>query len=154
VIARLRRRHRAIFGALALCLPVALVAALEARRDVPQNVRLEHGGIPGFDGRVKVSESQTLVRGVGMRTRTWDDNRLARRVLELTPERDLELPDVLVYWAPSEATEELPQDGILLGVLAGAQQRRFALPREAVGGRLYWYSLAHQELIASAEFDR
>jgi hypothetical protein len=43
---------------------------------------------------------------------------------------------------------------VLLGALAGVQRRRFALPQQAVGGFLVLYSLAHQELLGSAEFER
>ncbi len=155
MIRRLRINHRATFGALAVVLPIGLTLALTSRIQVPSS---NAPGLPQI-GVLPTSgaplRDMTLDAGpLQFRLRLWDGAVGGHRILELTPKRDPQLPDLLVYWANSEETGQLPTPCVLLGALAGTQMRRFVLPAEVLGGRLYFYSLAHQELIASQEFDR
>ena len=149
MIRRLRSRHRATFVFLALALPVGLGLALTSRKSVPPGEIAAQAslGVPARDETVKLG-------AIELRLRLWNTGAGNSRVLELTPRRDPELPDVLVYWSASEETTGLPAQSVLLGSLAGTQSRRFALPSDVRGGRLYLYSLAHQELAASVEFER
>ncbi len=155
MIRRLRINHRASFGALAVVLPLGLTMALVSRVQVPPSKAtglnqlgvLPTKGAPLRDVIVSVGPLQ-------LRLRMWDAASGVHRILELTPERDPQLPDLLVYWANSEEASLLPTPCVLLGSLAGTQMRRFVLPAEVRAGRLYFYCLGHQELIASQEFDR
>ena len=152
MIQRLRAQHRATFALLAIVLPIGLWAALGSRRAVPAAaVPSESAGLP----ETPPARDEIVTAGTTrLRLRVWPATKDGRRVLELTPEQDPELPDVLIYWTNSDATDELPPDCTLLGSLAGAQARRFTLAAEVRRGRLVLYSLAHQEIVASLEFER
>ncbi len=155
MIRRLRSRHRETFIVLGLALPIGLGLALGSRTSVPASAAVNRGDVtvalpseaPAHDKLLKSGE-------VELRARVWNAAADGTRVLELTPERDLELPDVLVYWAESGAPDELSMKRVLLGSLAGTQSRRFSLSKDVHGGHLYLYSLARQQLVASLEFDR
>ena len=153
MIRGLRARHRWTFAGLALALPIGLGLALSSRSSVPASAPRAEAAValpnaaPASDAIVKSGQAE-------MRVRVWNSGADGARVIELSPKQDLESPDVLVYWSESDARDALPPNAILLGSLAGIQQRRFALSKSVHGGRLYLYSLAHQELVASLEFER
>ena len=151
MIRALRVRHRITFAVLALALPLGLAAALSSRQQVPRLNAHHNGNVAQPDMHASVRDSIVGFDGIVLSLRTWNENGL--RTLEIRPQRDLEQPDVLVYWADSTKTSGLPEPSVLLGALAGTQPRRFTLPREVHGGRLYLYSLGHQELIGSLEFE-
>jgi len=154
VIRALRARHRALATFLALALPLGLALALSARRDAPRLERLPSGDPADPGPRTQVKQRTLRVGGFDLDTRTWPDDRLAAFVLEVAPREDPQRPDVLVYWSESAPGADLDDSSLLLGTLAGTLPRRFTLPPQAIGGYLSLYSLAHRELLGSAEFER
>lgn len=144
-----------MFISLAIVLPLGLGLALSSRTSVPASANAPRGDASAI-APDSAPASDTLAKSGALefRLRIWNAAVNGARVLELTPKRDLESPDVLVYWADSEAAKDLPANSVLLGSLAGTQARRFTLSKDVHGGRLFLYSLAHQELVANLEFDR
>jgi len=119
----LRRAHRWIWLALAAALPTLVVAGLALR---PPQVA---------DERVMDRITLRLPNGTEM---VADSRELWGSAVDA--------PDPLVYWSDAAAKS-----------LAGAQRmgslhqgRRAVLPVPASGGYLLLYSLAHQEVLASA----
>ena len=127
MIRPLRRAHRAIVTMLALVLPVLVVAALAARREIPASTRFA-----GLSPRRATFEGE----GPGAIVR-WEKR------LEQLP-----APDVLVYWSGEPVSGSvLPRDAVLVG--------RFVpdvlpSPASRSAGYLILYSLAHQEVIDAA----
>jgi hypothetical protein len=154
VIRELRARHRGIATLLAVALPLSLVLAIRARQQVPTLARLPLGEHTDPDKGASIRSSALQIGELHLDVRTWADNRIAAHVLEVTPREQPASPDVLVYWCDAAPAQQLDDRCVLLGALAGVQRRRFALPQQAVGGFLVLYSLAHQELLGSAEFER
>jgi hypothetical protein len=140
----LRTGHRGVWIALALLLPLLLVAALRARQPVPPGAPLEPA--PATATGAPVHDVHGLWDQAAIDTRAWRDAR--GLVLELEPRRDLQRPDVLVYWAAGGPPDRLPDDAHLLGTLAGTQRRQFVLPGNGAA-RLYLYSLGHQEIVTT-----
>ena len=151
MIHELRRRHRLWTSALALLLPLGLILGLLSRtppaiqEDVPQAV------LPALadEGRL-VWEREDLWSKAEITTRLRSS--ASGAAVELAPRVDLRLPDVLVYWSLADSDGSLPDDAHLIGRLDGTRPGRFALPPAAGAGRgrLYLYSLGHQELVDSA----
>ncbi len=129
MIRRLRTRHRRIFLLLAAVLPAVVVLGLSGRPRFPL--------VPG--PALLSGESSTLDFG-GLPVRATRDG----SQLLLQPERDPAAPDVVVIWSAAGL-----QDGVVIGTLAGRQPRQVALPGPR--GRLFLYSLGHDELLGSAE---
>lgn len=154
MIRALRARHRALILVLAVALPLGLGLALRARREVPTGVRLPLGEHTDPAPTTVVKTCVLDFGALEFDARSWPDNRVAAYVLELTPRADPGQPDVLVYWSPVQPGDQLDPASVLLGALAGSQRRRFSLPSQAITGRLVLFSLAHQELLGSAEFSR
>lgn len=71
--------------------------------------------------------------------------------LNLQPQSDLQLPDVLVYWQQGTPPEELSEASILLGALSGASNRQFLIPAAMQGqtGHLLLFSQATKEIISA-----
>ncbi len=155
MIHRLRSQHRSTFVLLAMVLIVGLVLALGGRKAAPTDPRAQ--GEPSIlePAAPELRAGVMRTEAIELRWRLWEAGATVGRILELTPARDLQRPDLLVYWSDSGASDELPLQSLLLGSLAGVQTRRFVLPagksESKRGGRLYLYSLAHQELIATLE---
>lgn len=154
MIRPLRRVHAASFCVLAVALPVGLAAAIAARPDIPVQPSLPAVGPAANSSPRAPSEGRLQVGEVSVRWRSFDDDRLATRVIELTPSADLLLADALVVYSSSGSTDVPPQGAMTLGSLRGAQTVRMELPRGALGGRLHLYCAAEDRWIASAEFDR
>lgn len=90
----------------------------------------------------------------------WSDDGL----VEITPLRPLDRPELLLYWIEDESEDELegnalPPDARLVGRIASTSPQRFVLPEAAVAqtriaggahGLLVIYSLGHHEIVATA----
>lgn len=155
MIAPLRRRHRWVIPVLAVVVPVLYVVALAARPDHPAAPPLPAELDRPMPGQVESEEADLFEHPITTRIRTGRDAVAdAAWWVELSPREPLAKPEVLVYWsaAPSGGGQ-LPADAYLLGALAGTRARAYALPVEALGrpGRLWLYSLGHQEVVGSAE---
>ena len=124
----LRRAHRSIWLSLAAALPTLLAAGLALR---PPQVMDERGFTPDHDDRITLR----LPNGTEM---VADSRELWGNAVDA--------PDSLVYW--SEAAAKSVEGAQLAGSLH--QGRRTVLPVPASGGYLLLYSLAHQDVLASA----
>lgn len=144
---------------LAVLVPLLFIGALLVRPDVPVMDTLPE--LHAADTLVfdhVLAETDDLWAEIGMTTRLKGDQATAPNHLavELEPHQPLNLADPLVYWDLSStgSTQQLPASAYLLGPLPGSGSRQFTLPDTArfVNGRLLIYSVAHQELLASASF--
>lgn len=146
MIAPLRRWHRRAFGALAIAVPAILVAAIAARPDAPVNAALPSDS---QSGQVRATRQLAW-------SRTDVDSDLS--ITAVGADISIEAgslatePNVLVYWLEAGESEEPPAAGRLLGAVRGTGRQRIPLPADAAarGGRLALYSLAHDEVIATA----
>lgn len=155
MISPLRKRHRTIISVLMVIVPVLFVGALLVRPEIP--VMETTPDLHVTDTLVYeqvLFEADDLWGEKAITTRLKGDQTPALHLaIELEPETPLNLADPLVYWDPSGATTgQLPASAYLLGPMPGTGSRQFSLPDTArfINGRLLLYSLAHQELIASA----
>ena len=153
MIAALRRRHRWMVGAVALSVGPLLYAALGSRPDLPS------GELPAPLQGPDPATSTTLrpfadQDAAGLEdtddfegtTVAVDDGSIS---IKLTT--DLRRPDVLAYWSASAPTGGLPDDAVLLGPVSARRANVLSRPAAARGdGTLIFYSLGHQEVVASA----
>ena len=148
MIRPLRNRHRATFAALAVALPIGLVAAIASRETRPVQSALP--------AALAAPQSEwPNARALG---RLWPeldvDARQLGNMIELAPGRDFRFPDVLVYFATEAASgEDLPEGAVLLGKLSagGDAPQRFFLSSQHLSGHLILFSLGHYTVIGSAE---
>ena len=154
MIAGLRRRHRIWIGLLALVVPAGFLLGVLGREE-PRVLDALPATLLGLDGGTArtIWEHEDLFGTVPVTVSLLSTPGTTGRLLELSPRSDPRRPDVLVYWAPASApADQLAEGAYLLGRLAGTRAQHFALPPEASAesGRLYLYSLGHQELLDSA----
>ncbi len=127
-----------------LLLPSLLALGLSARESMPQSQAGPWDDLRGTQSELSESEPLHWAIAIGA----------GGESLELQPSRDLQEPDVLVYWSPGPPRDSISEDAILLGVLAGPEARRFALPEVARGltqASILVYSLARAEVVASLQ---
>lgn len=154
MIRPLREGHRIIVCALAVVLPLALVAGLRGRQPVlldPSPVDQSRSGFPG--GKVLWTRSDL-----------WPGSKYVTRLRGEAPGSlgievdagDLVRPDVLVYWAVGTGTdpETLPADARLLGALVKKRGVPFAADLVNQEGRLILYSLADHQPVAFSRWMR
>jgi len=153
VIRPLRKRHTALATVfLALLAPAGLLAGVLSRPDAPLMSGLPDVVLAEIDGPSgRIGDTSLEIDGLTIAVRTWKGG--TSRFLQLAPERDLQLPDVLVYWTPEAVTgadAAPPADALLVGSLAGARPRNFVLPTAAgAGGSIMLFSLGHQRGLGS-----
>ena len=156
MIRPLRRRH-ALMATLLLALlaPAGLVAGLSARPEQPLMSGLPREVAPQeVLPSGSVARASLTVEGVPVAVRTWGVG--PERNLQLAPEGDVRVPDVLVYWTPGsvgDASGPPPAEALLIGSFAGSAPRTFALPDAArdEGGSVVLYSLAHRRGLGAAK---
>ena len=137
MIAPLRRRHRLIFGALALSLPALLGAALLSRPPMKDD---EGFGFL-FETQLKMGENGYPMswEEAGLKLQMTYDEQGAG--VEVTPVGPTRMPDPLLYWSASRATADLPADARLIGPVPTLPHQTFRLPSNA--GQLILYSVGH-----------
>ena len=147
MIARLRSGHVLRHALLAGITLVGLAFALTAREET------RTAALPVTDLEAEAFEGLTVWESLSVFVELPARVALLRGgagfAVQITPETDPLLPDVLVYWSP-RSSPEIPEDAHFLGRLAGAETRTFRLPSEA-SGTLYLFSLGHQQLIDRGE---
>lgn len=145
MIARLRRRHLQVQGVLAILVAVGVILALSLRKEIPA------GPVAAPLDAFRPSEGQTLWESRAVFSELPSLVRLleaaGRFSVEITPERDPLLPDLLLYWSPIDRSAVLPTGAHFLGRLSGTQTRRFHLPGSPAGS-LYLFSLGHQRMVS------
>ena len=143
MIRSLRKRHLAIWFALAAALPIVFIAGLSVRRAVPNESRL-----PLMNTLIGASASSEFAVGAAVAGRLTLD----RTRLELQAAAQADVPDVLVYLVKADAApEKLPPEAQLLGPLAAGETKTFTLPEaQPLRGRIVLYSRAHDRIAAQA----
>ncbi len=141
--AALRRRHRVLFGALALVVPTCFALALLGRDEVAKSSVLPAD--PRASGAL-----EPLAAGAGRMIELHADDaawtaRIDGGLVALAQSRGAARPDLHAYWTAESVLDELPEDALHLGAVARAE-RTFALPGRA--GTLVLFSLAHGEVVA------
>jgi hypothetical protein len=149
-----RIAHRWISVALALLIPVLLLAGIGLRPTVPPVSTDETlFRVDGF--AVDTDQNEVEIAGEGLRfglTRLEDGRSVVIRPLEIIAK-----PDLLVYWSerapsPNEDQGARIADAALVGSLSGRSSRVLTLPQgssgRAGGGYLLVYSLGHGQLLA------
>ena len=147
---RLRKRHQLMLTGLALLLPIGFGLALQARPEIPAG-----GGRIAALGPAVPQDGTTATQiswgELGIRSRYWAASQERAAVVQLTAAEDLALPDVLLYWSENKE-DALQGDEFLLGSFFGEQTQRYSLPAGATStGRLFLYSLAHDEVVGTAD---
>ncbi len=149
MILALRQRHRRIFAALALLIPVAFAAGIAARRSVPQldawpaelSARTQTFTATDYERNDLFAKSSVKVR-------LWRDLSTGQSAVGFAAPKQFLKPDVIAYWVAGRptVTDELPADAILLGSYVA---NPLALPVEAgtMEGVLVLFSLADQEIL-------
>lgn len=134
---------------MALVAPTVLAAAIYFRPPEPVQPALPIVDGPAPAPLRLIGERAARIGDFAFVLRHFSDGgQPSRHVVEIDPERAPADADVLVYWSPETATvATLPPGARLLGRLAGAEARRFALPEDRDGGVLLLYTLAAQRLL-------
>lgn len=149
-----RRRHFAIFSALAVVVPAGIALSILARDPSPVSASLPADlaaatVTPDEAAGLTWSRSGPLWERLGIELAPVPNPGGVPRVA-FRPTRDLRSPKVLVYWAPGPGpSREVPSGAILLGALAGTSAAVFPLPgaMRDVEGRFLVYSLGHQKVL-------
>ena len=152
MIQPLRTAHRRTFLALAFILPAILLVGLRAR---PPHVSraFRVSDLPA--GAYMVRESGGLWRKHAMQSMFYSmPDRPQDIYVALRPTRELNEPDLLLYWttiAPPGNT--LPEDAHLVGEYAAG--KAFLLPMdEKRSGYLVLFSLAHHLVVDSGTVEK
>jgi hypothetical protein len=147
MIAELRRVHRFSSVALAVAVPVVFAAAIGARPDAPVNASLPSvAHDPYARATHPLAWSRPDIRAE-LVLAADDSSTVSIDASSLAVE-----PTVLVYWLETGETSEPPAAGRLLGAVRGTGPQTIALPAGAAlrGGSVALYSLAHEEVVATA----
>ncbi len=150
MIRPLRQRHRGIFLALGIALPVAFAVAIAARKPVA-----ETNSVPKEFSPTTVSFTADIWSRADLFPKMPVQVRLRREqsgtgnfAVTLVAAKDFMKPDLLVYWSPGHQsiTNTLPSNVILLGAFDSP-----LLPLPVVAknsdGLLVLYSLADNEIV-------
>jgi hypothetical protein len=148
MIQPLRTVHRHVFIALAALLPIIVAAALIARHQVP-GARPATFSIPQDAIRLKQA-SATWNKG-SFDTEFYSEPKNPSQVLAaLKTRRNLDSPDLLLYWSEADANSQDLNAARLLGSFVAGKS--YKLPATD-GGTLVLYSLAHREIVDSARIE-
>lgn len=143
MIQPLRTAHRSAFVALALLLPTILIVGLGARttqKTVVQVAQPKNLAPTAWHNHTMRSEYGR------------DSNAPQNAYVILSPEREMNEPDLLVYWATEPVKgNSLPSQAELLGSFAAG--KRLALPPKQNSGSLVLYSLVLYSLAHRAVLD-
>ncbi|HVY71171.1 MAG TPA: hypothetical protein VHH73_14665 [Verrucomicrobiae bacterium] len=149
MILALRQRHRRVFAALGIFLPVAIAVSVAIRKPVPVAASLPKG-LAGSAERtgVTVWERADLFPKVPVRVRLSREDAKGELAVDFRAGKDFVKPDLLVYWSAQKgaASDSLPADARLLGTFSGGGLK---LPAGTAltDGSLVLYSLANQEVV-------
>lgn len=155
MIRSLRARHRAWTLALAILVPIGFAAAIAARPTWPATQMA--------DWWPDAAEAAAAAESRSWRVSSWRVEELdldltlafgptpGKVTVTVVPGSDARLPSVLIYGsAQAEIGDALPGDARLIGTLAGAEPRSLIVEDEPSIAAVYFYSLAHREVVAAA----
>jgi hypothetical protein len=144
----LRQRHRRVFAALSVLLPIAFAVGIAARRPVPRVENLlPELAAPSAQFTTMVWNRNDLFAKAPVQVRLLrgDSGRFA---VAFAAKADFVKPDLIVYWVAGNAgpTDKLPDNATLLGSFSGGA---LLVPAEAASasGALILFSLADQEIV-------
>jgi hypothetical protein len=150
MILQLRQRHRRMFLALGILLPVAFAVGLAARKPLPEINSLPKEIAPATTPfAVEMWSRADLFPKSPVQVRLLrEQTGVGRFGVVLSAAKDFVKPDLLVYWSDenSISTNALPDNAILLGAFNSAS---LPLPPNAQNteGELVLYSLADNEIV-------
>src|SRR5262249_5240153 len=149
MIQPLRTVHRRMFIVLAGVLPVILGVSLKARPRVVSATadtgRTEQASRP-------LNQTTAAWRKKTFSTEFYSDAKNSAVRFTMMPLRDLDGPDLLLYWTSQSDTESLDLTGAqLLGSFR--QSKSYSLPTGTRRVSLILYSLAHSEIVDSARVE-
>ena len=147
MIQPLRTAHRWTFVVLAGILPVILGVALKAR---PHAARANVVKTEQTSGRLNHTTAAWAKQTFS--TAFYSDANNSGVRFTLMPLRDLDEPDLLLYWTSQSGTTSLDLTGAhLLGPFR--QGTSYSIPTGARQVSLILYSLAHGEIVDSARVE-
>lgn len=133
--------------ALALLLPTILIVGLGARR-ANETAFLAVQPENSAPTKAALWHNRTMRSDYGS-----DPNAPQNTYVIVSPERELNEPDLLIYWVTGPVKgDSLPRQAKLLGSFAAG--KKFALPPTQNSGSLVLYSLAHQIVLDYATVER
>lgn len=145
--ARLRTIHLRLVAVTAVAVSALFAVGLMVRPGAPTKIAAAVDLIPDPLPLSEVSASwQEPFLGLPITANLRTDDE-GRKQIELVISRDLEVPDVALYWLAGDGSGPLGT-GVFLGTVWGPDHRLFALPPEASeGGSLVLYSMSHKERV-------
>ena len=160
-----RKAHFIYFSILIVLLPIIFVAGTLTR---PKFVAVDKSvdslyQKEGFSNNKNLGSSQTIAAiessetatGIEVETLVSQDESSNNLILEIEPNRVVQLPDLLLYWQPGSLTPQtITNYSVLLGTLSGKSRRQFNLPANDQGtpGHLIIYSQGVEEFVAVFPF--
>ncbi|SRR5581483_3703033 len=149
MIQPLRTVHRYVFVALAALLPIIVAAALIARHQFP-TARPATFSIP--QDAIRLKQASATWNKNSFDTEFYSEPKNPSGVLAvLKTRRNLDAPDLLLYWSQSDANSAGLNDARFLGSFVAGKS--YSLPAGTNGGALVLYSLAHRGTIDSARIE-
>lgn len=148
MIQPLRNAHRRAFLALALTLATILVVGLTARHRNTL-VSVDRVDAPRRTGTPKVP-LQWQKHSIDTYIYVNPSHEGVTEVV-LNPQRPIDDPDLLLYWAAADAVAADVSQARLLGPFVPG--KHYSLPAGESRGELVLYSFAHREVIDSAKIE-
>ena len=154
MILPLRRRHRRVFAAIGILLPVAFVAGVAARKPIPTTPPSDALPSPRQTFSQRGWNRSDLFTNVAVRVQLIHDAANTKRIaLQISTPKDFVKADLLVYWLPADSIpkDNIPDDAVLLGAFVSGQP--LPMPPTVVkkSGRLILYSLADHEILSVSQ---
>jgi len=148
MIQPLRTVHRHVFIALAALLPIIVAAALIGRHQFPAP-RPATFSIP--QDAIRLKQASATWNKSSFDTEFYSEPKNPTEVLAaLKTRRNLDSPDLLLYWSEADANSPNVNAARLLGRFVAGKS--YKLPATD-GGTLVLYSLAHREIVDSARIE-
>ena len=149
MIQPLRTVHRHAFIVLAALLPIILAAALLTRHQIPA-MRPVTFSIP--QDAIRLEQASATWNKNSFDTEFYSEAKNPGGVLTvLKTRRNLDAPDLLLYWSQADANSPDLNAARLLGSFVAGKS--YSLPAGTDGGTLVLYSLAYQEIVDSARIE-
>jgi hypothetical protein len=155
MIRPLRKRHRRIFFALGVVLPVALIVGVAARRPVPVLNSLPTSLAESLQHLQEVQWNQgDLFKKEPVHVRLFreQENRGGFAIGFAAP-GDFLKPDLIVYWVEgnTHVTDTLPDNARLLGGFNTSANLPLDAKSDSATGMLVLYSLANNEVVDASK---
>ena len=160
-----RKAHFISFSILVVLLPIIFVAGTLTK---PKFVAVDESTDSlyqkeGFSNNENLGSSQTIAAikssevatEIEVKTLVRSGDNTNNLILEIEPNRVVQLPDLLLYWQPGSLTPQtITNYSVLLGTLSGTSRRQFNLPANDQGtpGHLIIYSQGVKEFVAVFPF--